>query len=114
VRNSAGQMSEAEFTAFLANFLSLTKAHVRDSSILFVCMDWRHLFELQSAGRQVGLELKNLCVWNKDNGGMGSFYRSKHELVLVFKAGEGAHVNTFELGQHGRYRTCGTTRASTR
>jgi DNA modification methylase len=98
-------MSEREFTAFLSTFLSTTKAHVRDGAILFICMDWRHLFELLTAGREAGLELKNLCVWNKDNGGMGAFYRSKHELVLVFKAGAGPHTNTFELGQHGRHRT---------
>jgi hypothetical protein len=59
-------------------------------------MDWRHLFELQVAGRKVGLTLKNLIVWNKDNGGMGTFYRSKHELILVYKHGTAAHVNTFE------------------
>ena len=61
--------------------------------------------ELLSAGHAVGLELKNLCVWNKDNGGMGTFYRSKHELVFVWKNGTAPHVNTLELGQHGRYRT---------
>ena len=90
--------------AFCSCFYETTKV-CRDGTILFVCMDWRHLFELQSASRQVGLELKNLCVWSKDNGGMGSFYRSKHELVLVLKHGQSSHTNTFELGQHGRYRT---------
>jgi DNA modification methylase len=68
-------------------------------------MDWRHLYEAITAGRAAGFELKNLCVWNKDNGGMGSFYRSKHEMILVFKTGDGPHINNFELGQHGRYRT---------
>jgi len=68
-------------------------------------MDWRHIGELLATGRTVFSELKNLCVWNKSNGGMGSFYRSKHELVLVFKVGSAPHTNTFELGDTGRYRT---------
>jgi DNA modification methylase len=68
-------------------------------------MDWRHDYELQTACRSVGLAVKNLCVWVKDNGGQGSFYRSRHELVFVLKNCEAPHVNTFELGQHGRYRT---------
>jgi len=68
-------------------------------------MDWRHLTELSAAGHDNDLALKNLVVWSKDNAGMGSFYRSKHELCFVFKKGDEAHTNTFELGQHGRYRT---------
>jgi DNA modification methylase len=102
---ASGEMSEAEFTLFLSTFLGLAKAHSCDGAILFVFMDWRHLFELTVAGRDNGLELKNLIVWAKDNAGMGSFYRSKHELCFVFKNGEARHINTFELGQHGRYRT---------
>jgi DNA modification methylase len=102
---ASGEMSEAEFTAFLSTFLGCAKAHSRDGAILFVFMDWRHLFELTCAGREQGLTLKNLVVWAKDNAGMGTFYRSRHELVFVFKNGEAAHTNTFELGQHGRYRT---------
>jgi DNA modification methylase len=68
-------------------------------------MDWRHLFEALSAGKTVYSSFLNLCVWNKDNGGMGSLYRSKHELVLVFKAGTKSHTNNVELGRHGRNRT---------
>jgi DNA modification methylase len=68
-------------------------------------MDWRHMGELLAAGRQVFSELKNLCIWNKTNGGMGTFYRSKHELVFVFKVGSAPHINTFGLGETGRYRT---------
>ena len=68
-------------------------------------MDWRHLPEILAAGEAVFTELKNLVVWVKDNGGMGTFYRSRHELILVFKHGTAPHCNTFELGQHGRYRT---------
>lgn len=102
---ASGEMSEAEFTAFLSTFLSHSTARSRSGAILFVFMDWRHLFELTCAGREQGLDLKNLIVWAKDNAGMGTFYRSKHELVFVFKNGDAAHTNTFELGQHGRYRT---------
>ena len=102
---ASGEMSEAEFTAFLATFLGYAKAHSRDGAILFVFMDWRHLFELTCAGREQGLIAKNLIVWAKDNAGMGTFYRSRHELVFVFKNGDASHINTFELGQHGRYRT---------
>jgi DNA modification methylase len=68
-------------------------------------MDWRHIGELLAAGSQAFSELKNLCVWNKTNGGMGAFYRSKHELVFVFKVGTAAHTNSFGLGETGRYRT---------
>jgi hypothetical protein len=79
--------------------------HSTDGSIHFVCMDWRHQWEALQAGRAVYTELKNLAVWNKTNGGMGSFYRSKHELVFVWKSGKEPHINNFELGQHGRHRT---------
>ena len=102
---ASGEMSEAEFTDFLSAFLACAKASSKDGAIMFVFMDWRHLTELSTAGRDTGLELKNLVVWAKDNAGMGSFYRSKHELCFVFKAGGASHTNTFELGQHGRYRT---------
>jgi DNA modification methylase len=102
---ASGEMSEHEFTHFLSSFLSSVKACSKDGAIMFVFMDWRHLTELSSAGQQNDLELKNLVVWSKDNAGMGSFYRSKHELCFVFKNGGASHTNTFELGQHGRYRT---------
>src|ERR1700738_624131 len=105
VAMASGEMSEAEFTAFLSTFLGCAKTHSRGGAILFVFMDWRHLFELTCAGRQQDLVLKNLVVWAKDNAGMGTFYRSKHELVFVFKKPDGAHLNNFELGQHGRSRT---------
>jgi DNA modification methylase len=101
----AGEMSREAFTAFLQQTLGHTAAFCRDGAIAFVCMDWRHLAELLAAGQAVFSELKNLCVWNKTNGGMGTFYRSKHELVFVFKVGSGAHTNTFGLGDTGRYRT---------
>jgi DNA modification methylase len=102
---ASGEMSEAEFTDFLSAFLGCAKTRSRDGAILFVFMDWRHLFEMTCAAREQDLALKNLVIWAKDNAGMGTFYRSRHELVFVFKNGEAAHTNTFELGQHGRYRT---------
>jgi hypothetical protein len=101
----AGEMSRQAFTGFLQLTLGHAAACCRDGAIAYVCMDWRHLGELLAAGQAVFSELKNLCVWNKTNGGMGSFYRSKHELVLVFKVGNSPHTNTFGLGDGGRYRT---------
>jgi DNA modification methylase len=101
----AGEMSNDAFTAFLHVTLGHAAASCRDGAIAFVCMDWRHMGELLAAGQAVFSELKNLCVWNKTNGGMGSFYRSKFELVFVFKVGSAAHINTFGLGDTGRYRT---------
>ena len=102
---AAGEMSEAEFTTFLETALNQMASHSSDGAIHFVCMDWRHLFELLTAGRRVYDELNNVCVWNKTNGGLGSLYRSKHELVAVFKTGRGPHINNVKLGAHGRYRT---------
>lgn len=102
---ASGEMSRAEFENFLTVVLGNLAEFSRDGSIHFVFMDWRHIEEILAAGRTAYDELKNLVVWNKDNGGMGAFYRSKHELVFVFKKGKRKHINNFELGQHGRYRT---------
>jgi DNA modification methylase len=100
-----GEMSVEAFTSFLQQTLGSAAARARNGAIAFVCMDWRHMGELLEAGQAVFSELKNLCVWNKTNGGMGTFYRSKHELVFVFKVGTASHTNTFGLGDSGRYRT---------
>jgi DNA modification methylase len=100
-----GEMSEAEFTAFLKTVFALLAENSIEGSIHQICMDWRHSWEMLNAGRAIYSELKNLCVWNKTNAGMGSFYRSKHELVFVWKSGTAAHINNFELGQHGRHRS---------
>lgn len=102
---ASGEMDEEAFTAFLRDTLSVSASQLKDGAIAFVCMDWRHMGELLQAGRAVFDEFKNLCVWNKTNGGMGSFYRSKHELVFVFKKGSAPHINNFGLGDTGRYRT---------
>jgi DNA modification methylase len=101
----SGEMSEAEFATFLQTVFGRLAEHTVDGSIHQVCMDWRHMWEMLAAGRAVYSELKNLCVWNKANAGMGSFYRSKHELIFVWKNGGTGHINNFELGQHGRNRT---------
>jgi DNA modification methylase len=100
-----GEMSAEAFTSFLQQTLGYAAALARNGAIAFVCMDWRHMGELLKAGQAVFSELKNLCVWNKTNGGMGTFYRSKHELVFAFKVGTAGHTNTFGLGDSGRYRT---------
>ena len=102
---ASGEMTQAQFTAFLTDSLGAMAQRCRDGAIAFVCMDWRHMPELISAGHAVFSELKNLCVWNKTNGGMGAFYRSKHELVFVWKVGTAPHTNNFGLGDTGRYRT---------
>jgi len=98
-------MTEAEFVAFLVTSLSLLARHSTSGSIHFICMDWRHAGELLAAGNQIYDALVNVCVWVKSNGGMGSFYRSRHELIFVFKNGKGAHRNNVMLGQYGRNRT---------
>jgi DNA modification methylase len=102
---ASGEMSEVEFTAFLQAVFALLTENTVDGSLHQIFMDWRHASEMLGAGRVVYSELKNVCVWNKTNAGMGSFYRSKHELVFVWKSGTAGHINNFELGQHGRNRT---------
>ncbi|GJE61112.1 site-specific DNA-methyltransferase [Methylobacterium trifolii] len=102
---ASGEMSVAAFTEFLRTTFTHLAAFSTDGSIHFQCMDWRHMREMLAAADGVYDELKNLVVWNKDNGGMGSLYRSKHELVFVFKKGRAAHRNNVELGRHGRNRT---------
>jgi len=102
---ASGEMTKAEFIAFLkASFTNLV-TFSKDGSIHYIFMDWRHMGEVEEAASGVYSELKNLNVWVKDNGGMGTFYRSRHELIFVFKNGTAPHINNFELGQHGRYRT---------
>lgn len=102
---ASGEMNEAEFVAFLTTSFRLLARFSRNGSVHFICMDWRHMQELLSAGKHIYEELLNLCVWTKDNGGMGSFYRSRHELIFVFRNGNGQHRNNIQLGQYGRNRT---------
>ena len=102
---ASGEMSEDQFTRFLTITLGNVASTMRDGAIAYICMDWRHLGEMLTAGKASFTEFKNLVVWNKTNGGMGAFYRSKHELVFVFKHGTAPHTNSFGLGETGRYRT---------
>jgi DNA modification methylase len=102
---ASGEMSKVEFTEFLTASLSRLAAWTTNGSVHFVCMDWRHMSELSAAGERIYDSLLNVCVWSKDNGGMGSFYRSQHELVFVYKNGKGAYRNNVQLGRFGRYRT---------
>ena len=102
---ASGEMSEAEFVAFLTTSLRLLTRYSTFGSVHFICMDWRHMGELVAAGRQIYDSLLNVCVWVKDNGGMGSFYRSQHELIFVFRNGKGQHRNNVQLGRFGRDRT---------
>jgi DNA modification methylase len=101
---ASGEMSREQFVGFLKSAFDNLRTFSADGSIHFICMDWRHMGEMLEAA-VVFTELKNLIVWAKDNGGMGTFYRSRHELIFAFKSGTAPHINSFELGQHGRYRT---------
>lgn len=102
---ASGEMSEAAFTEFLRTCLTHMAEHSTDGALHYVCMDWRHVFELITAARDVYEKQVNQVVWDKGAGGMGSFYRSQHELVFVFRNGKAPHRNNVELGRHGRNRT---------
>jgi 16S rRNA G966 N2-methylase RsmD len=101
---ASGEMSKAAFTDFLTD--TLTRANVSvDGAVHFVCMDWRHIGELVAAGATVYGAMLNLIAWVKSNAGQGSFYRSQHELIGVFRVGCAPHLNAIELGRHGRSRS---------
>lgn len=102
---ASGEMSEEEFTQFLTSGFGLLARYSKTGSVHFVCMDWRHIGEVLSAGKQTYDSLLNLCVWAKDKGGMGSLYRSQHELVFVYRNGRSSHRNNVQLGRFGRNRT---------
>lgn len=101
---ASGEMSENEFQEFLTKNFTLLKEFSKDGSLHYICMDWRHIKEIINAG-SIYDEFENLCVWNKSNEGMGSLYRSKHELIFIFQNGLNQHLNNIELGKHGRYKT---------
>ena len=102
---ASGEMDNEEFIAFLTSSLRLLAKFSAKGSVHFVCMDWRHAEELLTAGKQTYNSLLNICIWVKNNGGMGSFYRSRHELVFVYRNGKAPHRNNVQLGQYGRNRT---------
>ena len=92
---ASGEMSKDQFVTFLRTSFQNLCRHTVDGSIHFVCMVWRHMAEMHEAGEGIYAELKNLIVWVKDNGGMGTFYRSRHELIFAFKNGTAPHLNSF-------------------
>lgn len=102
---ASGEMSPSQFIAFLKKWMRLAAEFSEDGSIHFICMDWRHLAEILAAGEEVYSELKNVVVWAKTNAGQGSFYRSQHEFIFVYKNGDAPHQNNIELGRHGRNRS---------
>lgn len=102
---ASGEMSREQFTQFLRTAFTNLRDWSVDGSLHYLCMDWRHIIEITAACDDVYTEMKNLCVWNKASGGMGSLYRSKHELIFVYKNGRAPHINNVELGANGRYRT---------
>ena len=102
---ASGEMSSEEFTKFLTDNFTLCKKYSNDGAMQYNFMDWRHITEIKTALDSVFGDFINLCVWVKTSGGMGSLYRSQHELCLIFRNGKESHVNNVELGRHGRYRT---------
>jgi DNA modification methylase len=100
---ASGEMTNAQYTDFLTASFSQIRSFVDDGAICFVCMDWRHTQQLITAAE--AFTLKNICIWVKNNAGMGSLYRSQHEFVFVLKCGNANHVNNVELGKHGRNRS---------
>jgi DNA modification methylase len=102
---ASGEMAKEDFETFLSESLALAAASTVEGGLIYACMDWRGLEPMTAAARVNGLELLNLCVWVKTNGGMGSFYRSRHELVFVFRNGKASHLNNVQLGRFGRNRT---------
>jgi DNA modification methylase len=102
---ASGEMTTAAFRTFLTETLSACERVSRNGAVHFICMDWRHLDDVSAVGAEVYNTLLNICVWNKSNAGMGSLYRSKHEMVFVYSVGDAPHTNAVELGKHGRNRT---------
>jgi DNA modification methylase len=102
---ASGELSRSDFVAFLQTTLAEAAAVSRDGAVHYVCMDWRHVGELIESGGMIYGEMLNLAVWVKSNAGQGSFYRSQHELIGIFRVGQDAHLNNVELGRHGRSRS---------
>jgi DNA modification methylase len=101
---ASGEMTEAEFTDFNLSWMTLAAERCAEGAVAYVCMDWRHMHEVIVAGRRAFDRLLNLCIWTKNNGAKGSFYRSAHELVFVFRKGRGPHRNNIQYGKFGRDR----------
>jgi DNA modification methylase len=104
-RMASGEMSDQQYQEFSNAWLREAANNCIDGAVAYVFIDWRHERSIQDAAIAAGLHQKNLAIWVKPNGGQGSFYRSQHELVPIFKKGSAPHINSFELGQYGRSRT---------
>lgn len=102
---ASGEMSRKEFRSFMEKSFENFKEFSKDGSLHYHFIDWRSVADMCVVGRKIYAGLKNICVWDKTSGGMGSLYRSQHELVCVFKNGKESHINNIQLGEHGRYRT---------
>jgi DNA modification methylase len=102
---ASGEMGRAQFIDFLTRICRQLKRFSQPGAINYICMDWRHAAEMLAAGNEIYPELKNICVWVKHNAGMGSFYRSQHEMIFVYKSGRQSHRNNVQLGKHGRHRS---------
>lgn len=102
---ASGEMTQDAFQDFLRSSLIAASSVSREGAVHFVCMDWRHMSDVQVVGDDVYGALLNLCIWNKSNAGMGSLYRSKHELIFVYRVGTAPHQNMVELGKNGRNRS---------
>jgi DNA modification methylase len=102
---ASGEMSETEYVEWLESIWQPMVENVLPGTVIYAFNDWRHLIEAQTTLEAAGCELLNLCVWVKDNGGMGSLYRSQHELIFVAKVKGAPHRNNIKLGSNGRYRT---------
>ena len=101
---ASGEMTEEEFIRFLLATFTILSNTCTQGALHYIFMDWRHLYEALQAGREAFDTFINCCVWTKTNGGMGSLYRSQHEICLIFKTGFAPHINNVELGRHGRNR----------
>jgi len=105
IAGAAGELTPAQFTARIERWLGACAGVTRDGGVHFVCMDHHHAGELIQAGETVYGDRLNICIWNKSNGGMGALYRSKHEMIFVYRVGTAPHFNAVQLGRHGRNRT---------
>ena len=102
---ASGEMHPGQFREFLSETLGNSLRVSSEGAVHFVCMDWRHVGDLIEVGRELYGSMLNLVVWNKTNAGQGSFYRSQHELIGVFRVGGRQHQNNVELGRYGRNRS---------
>ena len=102
---ASGEMSEAEFTAFLVRFFDAAKPHLVDGALVLAFMDWRHIAELLAAGKGSELDYRQLLVWAKSSAGMGALWRNAYELIAVFKHGGAPNVDNVRLGKYGRDRS---------